>query len=230
MSRHLLKLAVLPVLLLTLACSNGAQETSSTTSPKISGEIQAGLRVLTIDPAADSHHYRIYRGDYIRVRLTSGKPFTMEIPDLGVSWSFPVPDGEKPYIKVPHTGSYPFNIGEITGVIEALEFQASTYREVGVQDAPALLANLKPFILDVRTPREFSAGHIKGATLIPISELAARLDELKGHRQDPLFVYCRSGNRSTVASKFLVDAGFEEVINLRDGFMNWSRAGLPITK
>ena len=51
------------------------------------------------------------------------------------------------------------------------------------------------------------------------------LDEVKAR---PLLVYCRSGNRSTVAAKLLIDAGFNDVINLRHGIVEWEREGLPI--
>lgn len=231
MTGRLQHLMALFLLLFSLSACGGSKESPPVAAnQQVSGVVQGGLRVLTIDPAADSHHYRIYRGDYIRVRLASGEPFTIEIPSLDVSKNYPAPEGGKPYIKVPDSGSYPFTIGDVAGVIEALEFQAEAYREVSSQEASDLIANLKPFILDVRTAGEFSGGHIEGAALIPISELQKRLGELKGREKDPLFVYCRSGNRSTVAGKFLVDAGFEQVINLRRGIIDWSRAGFPVVK
>lgn len=231
MTARLPHLATLFLVLFFLAACSGSEESPQTsTNQQVSGMIEGGLRVLTIDPAADSHHYRIYRGDYIRVQLASGKPFAIEIPSLNVNKNYPAPEGEKPYIKVPDAGSFPFTIDDVAGVIEALEFQAEAYREVSSQEASDLIANLKPFILDVRTAGEFSGGHIEGAVLIPISELQKRLGELKGREKEPLFVYCRSGNRSTVAGKFLVDAGFEQVINLRRGIIDWNRAGLPVVK
>ncbi len=231
MTARLFHLIALLLLFFSLAACSASKETpQATTVQQVSGKVEGGLRVLTIDPAVGSHHYRIYRGDYIRIRMISGEPFTIEIPSLEVTKNFPPPEGEKPHIKVPDAGSYPFTIGEISGVIEALEFRAEAYSEVSSKEALKLIANLNPFILDVRTAGEFSDGHIEGAVLIPIQELQGRLGELKGREKDPLFVYCRSGNRSTVAGKFLVDAGFEQVINLRRGLVDWSRAGLPVVK
>ena len=231
MTARVFHLATLFLVLYSLtACSGSKESPPVAANQQVSGVVEGGLRVLTIDPAAGSHHYRIYRGDYIHIQLASGGPFNIEIPSLKLSRNYPVPQGEKSYIKVPDAGSFPFTIGEVAGVIEALEFQAEAYREVGSKEASDLIANLKPFILDVRTAGEFSGGHIEGATLIPISELQKRLGELKGREKDPLFVYCRSGNRSTVAGKFLVDAGFEQVINLRRGIIDWSRAGYPVVK
>jgi len=219
MTARLPHLTALLLLLFSLAACSGSKETPprAITDQQVSGKVEGGLRVLTIDPADGSHHYRIYRGDYIRIRLTTSQPFT-------------TPEGEKPYIKVPDAGSFPFTIGEVAGVIEALEFRAEAYSEVSSQEASELIANLNPFILDVRTAGEFADGHIEGASLIPIQELQSRIGELKGREKDPLIVYCRSGNRSTVAGKFLVDAGFEQVINLRRGLVDWSRTGLPVVK
>ncbi len=231
MTTRLLRLAILfPLLFLLAACSGSKETPRAAAVQKVSGQVAGGLRMLVIDPTAESHHYRIFRGDYIQVRLVSDEPFTIKIPGLDVSKNYPVPEDEKSYIKIPDAGTYPFTIGEVTGVIEALEFQAAAYREVNSREASELIANLKPFILDVRTSGEFAGGHIEGATLIPISQLQRRLEELKDHRKDPLFVYCRSGNRSTVAGKFLVDAGFEQVINLRRGIVDWARAELPVVK
>jgi len=231
MTARLPHLAALLLFLLTVAACSGSKETPpSATDQQVSGKMEGGLRVLTVDPSAASHHYLIFRGDYIRIQLASGEPFTIEIPGLEVSKTYPAPEGDKPYIKVPDAGSFPFTIGDVSGVIEALEFRAEAYREVDSREASELIANLKPFILDVRTSGEFAGGHIEGATLIPISELQKRLGELKGREKEPLFVYCRSGNRSTVAGRFLVDAGFEQIINLRRGIVEWSRAGYPVVK
>lgn len=66
------------------------------------------------------------------------------------------------------------------------------------------------FVLDVRTEREFNGnlGHIEGATLIPVSELANRLDELKDQKRKEIIVVCRSGNRSGIATNILRENGF----------------------
>ena len=85
-------------------------------------------------------------------------------------------------------------------------------------------------MLDVRTPREFAEGHLEGAMLIPVQVLQARLGELAGHKDEPVFVYCKTGNRSTVAAKLLVDAGHTEVVNLRRGIREWQSAGLPVVR
>jgi len=196
----------------------------------ISGRLEEGLRVLTFDPAQPDAHFTIYRGDYVRPELVGGGPFTIEIPDLDVAMSVPVPEGERPYFKVPDPGVYRFHIGELTGEIEALEYADSRYREVTAQEARRFIADRRPVVLDVRTPREYASGHLENAVLIPIQNLAQRLGELDAHKSDPVFIYCRTGNRSTVAAQMLIKAGFGEVVNLRRGIVEWAREGLPIVK
>ena len=69
-------------------------------------------------------------------------------------------------------------------------------------------------IVDVRTPAEFSAGHIHGAINIPLDELRRELKKL-GKKNKPLLVYCRSGSRSGQAVAFLRGRGFTNVLDLK---------------
>jgi len=83
-------------------------------------------------------------------------------------------------------------------------------------------------ILDVREPGEFTGplGHIKGAVLIPLGELAGRADELAGDK--PIVAVCRAGSRSAQATTILQQAGFKEVANLTGGMLRWRAEGHPI--
>ncbi len=83
----------------------------------------------------------------------------------------------------------------------------------------------RPFLLDVREPEEFRAGHIAGATLIPLRELGQRVGELPRDRE--IICVCHSGNRSSSATRHLVSAGLN-AINLRGGMIAWSYSNLPI--
>lgn len=223
-------IAPVVLILAMAACSKSSETPPAAAGPEISGRLDAGLRVLTIDPQAQGQHFRIYAGDYVRPELASGAPFTLEVPTLAVNQVFPAAEGAPAYFKVPEPGSYPFTAGAATGVIEAVAYAAAQYTEVTAQEAAAFIANRRPLILDVRTEREFAGGHLEGATLIPVQVLQGRLAELAGHKQAPVLVYCASGNRSTVAAKLLIDAGFEQVINVRRGIAEWNKAGLPVVK
>jgi sulfur dioxygenase len=80
-------------------------------------------------------------------------------------------------------------------------------------------------ILDVREPAEFEGplGHICGAILIPLGELAERTGEL--YRDRPIIAVCRAGSRSAQATVILREAGFGEVANLAGGMLRWRAEG-----
>lgn len=84
-----------------------------------------------------------------------------------------------------------------------------------------------PFLLDVRQPEEYREGHIAGARLIPLNELASRMGELPPSRE--IVCVCRSGSRSGVAARQLTAAGLAAA-NLRGGMLAWKGAGLPLKK
>lgn len=88
----------------------------------------------------------------------------------------------------------------------------------------------RPFLLDVRNPDEFTGplGHLDGATLIPLPELAGRLQELEAQRHLPLLTYCKAGGRSAQAARILMDAGFTQVRSLAGGMGRWNQLGLPV--
>ncbi len=197
----------------------------------MSGRVEAGLRVLTVDPAATTAtDFKVYRGDYVRLESTTGGSLTIAIAELKVNKSYPVAEGEKAYFKVPNIGSYAYTIGNISGAIEAIDYVASGYQEVGAAEAAALIKNIEPLVLDVRTPREFADAHIANAKLIPVQVLQNEIGQLAGFEDKPVFIYCRSGNRSTVAAKMLMDKGFNNVINLRRGLNEWQGLKLPMVR
>lgn len=83
-------------------------------------------------------------------------------------------------------------------------------------------------ILDVREADEFTGplGHIEGAVLIPLGQLAARIAELR--RDQPVVAVCRAGSRSAQATAILLQAGFGEVANLNGGMLRWRAEGHPV--
>jgi adenylyltransferase/sulfurtransferase len=78
-----------------------------------------------------------------------------------------------------------------------------------------------PFeLIDVREPFEYEIARIDGAKLIPLGEIAERLDELE--REQPIIVHCHSGKRSAQAVQLLQQRGFAKVYNLEGGIDAWS--------
>jgi rhodanese-related sulfurtransferase len=76
----------------------------------------------------------------------------------------------------------------------------------------------------VRTPAEFASGHIAGARNIAVQVLPQRLSEIP--KDKPVVIYCRSGNRSKQAMRYLSQAGYNDLYDL-GGIMAWQAQGLP---
>ena len=127
-------------------------------------------------------------------------------------------------------GVYPFTLGSAQGRITVLDYRHRSYHEISAAQAAQRIAEAKPLILDVRTPREFEQGHIPGAKLLPVQEFQQRLGELEKFKEQEILVYCATGNRSTVASKILADHGFENIYNMRHGIREWLTEKRPIEK
>jgi glyoxylase-like metal-dependent hydrolase (beta-lactamase superfamily II)/rhodanese-related sulfurtransferase len=83
-------------------------------------------------------------------------------------------------------------------------------------------------VLDVREPDEFTGplGHIRGALLVPLGELARRAGELP--KDKPIVAVCRAGSRSAHATAILQKAGFSEVANLPGGMLRWRGEGRSV--
>lgn len=97
-------------------------------------------------------------------------------------------------------------------------------REVSRDEAQKLIEDGAQLV-DVRAAHEWDAGRIVGAKHLPLSELAERTGEID--RDRPVVLYCRGGNRSTMATDALTDAGFDAV-KLSEGIVGWDEAGLPL--
>lgn len=101
--------------------------------------------------------------------------------------------------------------------VTVLELSAA----LGDASAPATL-------LDVREPHEYAAGHVAAAQLMPLADTVSLAAGLP--KDSPVYVICRSGNRSLVAAEQLVEAGYHDVRNVTGGMIAWQSAGLPVTR
>jgi rhodanese-related sulfurtransferase len=103
--------------------------------------------------------------------------------------------------------------------------EAPEVREVSRDEARELLDKDNAQLVDVRADHEWEAGRIPGAVHIPLSELATRAAEIDKDR--PVVLTCRGGNRSSMATAALAEAGYD-ASKLSEGVVGWEAEGLPM--
>ncbi|MDP6931979.1 MAG: rhodanese-like domain-containing protein [Myxococcota bacterium] len=101
--------------------------------------------------------------------------------------------------------------------------------EVGIEEVHAAMSTTPPpVIVDVRTHGEFTTGHLPGARNLPLSELGQRIDSLKAHQADTIYLVCEVGGRSAQATRMLLEAGYQRPVNVRGGTRAWRDAKKPL--
>ena len=91
---------------------------------------------------------------------------------------------------------------------------------ITVEELSRKLNAKEPVVLvDVREPQEWEINRLEGAKFIPVNELPSRVSELS--TADEIVVYCKGGQRSSYAVRFLRDIGFKKVKNLTGGIIEW---------
>lgn len=105
-----------------------------------------------------------------------------------------------------------------------------TYTELHPKEFKIKMQERPGLLIDVRTPEEFSAGHLKGAININFydEKFIAKINSLT--KEEPIYVYCASGGRSAKAQEIINDLGIKDVTNLLGGYKAWSAKGLEIEK
>jgi rhodanese-related sulfurtransferase len=107
---------------------------------------------------------------------------------------------------------------------------STTVTHVDAAQAARLVATNGAVILDIRTPKEHAAGHLRGATNVDFyaKDFASQLKGLD--RRRTYLVHCASGGRSAKSLATFKELGFTSVVHLNGGFKAWSAAGLPVEK
>lgn len=86
----------------------------------------------------------------------------------------------------------------------------------------ALKSGDEIFLLDIRPPRQFSAGHLPDAVSLPADDFADRY-EREVNPDDPIILICEKGLNSIAAAKFLLAQGFTDVTTMEGGMGAWKR-------
>ena len=202
---------------------------SSKTGLAASGTLVDGYRILSIQKTQSASDQIVYRGDYIKFQFdASVQEPILSIPALSIEQKLPDNSDEAPYFKMKTAGTFAYSLGAVNGNIIVLDYVQARYREVSSSEAVEIINKEQPVILDVRTPGEYSRGHLQNAVLIPVQQLQGRLGDLAAYKDREILIYCASGNRSTVASKILIDNGFKQIVNLRYGIYDWAKKNYPV--
>jgi rhodanese-related sulfurtransferase len=118
----------------------------------------------------------------------------------------------------------------LAGLCWNLSAQQTAFKNVGVEDFDKLRKQTNAIVLDVRTPKEFAAGHIAGATNIDwnAADFAKKVTALD--KSKTWLVHCAAGVRSSKASDKMTALQFTNVCNLEGGLKAWEKAGKPVQK
>jgi phage shock protein E len=112
----------------------------------------------------------------------------------------------------------------------AADTKPASVRRVGVDEFAKLWQDKQNLVLDVRTSKEFSAGHIPRALNLDFyaADFEAKVSKLDKSRI--YLVHCASGGRSAMACSLMRRLGFPSLIDLAPGFKGWEKAGQPVEK
>lgn len=180
-------------------------------SPMSHAGYYPGGRVMTMKVVFEKETYRLlgaqivgYEGvdkriDVLATAIHAGMKAT-QLKDLDLAYAPPYSSAKDP---VNMAGFMIDNIAK------------GSLRQCHLKDADSLPRDGNVTLLDVRTPGEYSRGHIEGFKNIPVDELREHLDEIE--KEKPVYVICQSGLRSYIATRILEGNGYE-AYNFSGGF------------
>ncbi|SFC32453.1 Rhodanese-related sulfurtransferase [Marinospirillum celere] len=97
-------------------------------------------------------------------------------------------------------------------------------------EAVRLMNRDEAVAVDIRDRKDFNAGHITGAIHLPMSSMDSKLHELEKHKDKQIIVVCRMGNSANMAVTKLQKAGYQQVMRLKGGMMQWQTDSMPVVK
>ncbi len=100
--------------------------------------------------------------------------------------------------------------------------------EITPQEAFEELQSSDAFLLDTREPYEYSESRIEGSKLIPPAMVADEIEGAVADKSRRVIIHCRSGVRSLTAAETLTEMGYEDVVSVAGGIIEWEAQGLPI--
>ena len=102
------------------------------------------------------------------------------------------------------------------------ESRSDQFELLNVQDYKKAVINKQVQLVDVRTPEEFKKGHLGQALNIDFHDKKSFQESFEQlNKEEPVYLYCRSGVRSKKAALQLIKMGFSKVYDLKGGINNW---------
>ena len=104
---------------------------------------------------------------------------------------------------------------------EATQVNIGTYYQIPQDEAKRIMDEESDYIIvDAREQSEYDEGHIKGAIVIPYTEIEQKAEEILPDKEQLILVYCRSGRRSKIAAQSLANMGYTNVKEF-GGIIDW---------
>lgn len=116
------------------------------------------------------------------------------------------------------------------GLLAGCSSSNEATKKVDPVEFSEVIAQPGVIILDVRTPEEFNAGHIPNAININVADPNFSSEVSKLDKNATVAVYCRSANRSVVATNEMAELGFTDMYDMQGGIIDWEAAGGPVVQ
>lgn len=222
---------MLMIAAIMLFCTASQKEANS---QDVDGVLNQGVRIIQFFSSSLKDTVKVYRGDALEMQFLKR---LFPVCSVGIAGATCKEMDSINYIRFTAADTGKFQVlakdNKLITTLKVIEYKSSgkaKIKNLSGKEAAEILKDTSIFILDVRTPAEYQEGRIPGAVLIPVYELADRAKELEAYKNKPLFVYCRSGNRSIVAIQILTKQGFTNLLHLNKGIKSWINEGLPVEK
>jgi hydroxyacylglutathione hydrolase len=209
-----------------------AADVPGTGADGLNAALERGATVVDTRPAAEFAEKHIAR----TINVPLGKSFLTWMGAL-VPYDrdlFIIVDGDASAVKSVVSQLRKIGLVRIGGsadadVVDVWTSRQTKPRQVQQLDVQALESRQRDGtvqVIDVRSPDEWSAGHLPGAVHIPLAALPDRIGEIDPAK--PVVVHCQGGGRSAIAASFIKANGLDGVANLEGGFEAWRAADLPV--